>query len=107
MSKGIDLLPALLPERVLDEDQLSLPDSSDTGRPPYIVIVYNDDVHTYEEVEEQLQKATGCTAEKAEALAFEIDTKGRAIVFGGTAADCERCANILRQIRLQVETDTN
>jgi ATP-dependent Clp protease adapter protein ClpS len=105
MSKGIDLLPALLPAEIVEEQPAEVPDSTSGNGSPYIVIVYNDDYHTFEEVEIQLQKATGCTAEKAEALAWEIDAKGRAIVFGGSAEDCERVANVLRQIRLQVETD--
>ena len=105
MSKGIDLLPALLPAEIVEDQPVEAPDSSSGQGSPYVVIVYNDDYHTFEEVEVQLQKATGCTAEKAEALAYKIDAKGRAVVFGGSGDDCERVANILRQIRLQVETD--
>lgn len=105
MSKGIDLLPALLPAEVVEDQPVESPDSTSGQGSPYVVIVYNDDYHTFEEVIIQLQKATGCTAEKAEALAYEIDGKGRAIVFGGSSQECERVANILRQIRLQVETD--
>ena len=52
-----------------------------------------------------MQKATGCTLEKAEAFAMEIHVTGRAVVFGGSAEECERVANVLREIRLQVETD--
>ena len=72
---------------------------------PYIVIVYNDSWHTFAEVEVQLQKATGCSLERAEAIAVEIHTRGRAIAYSGTLEDCERVANIIREIRLQVETD--
>ena len=105
MSKGIDLLPALLPAEIVEDQPVESPDSTSGKDSPYIVIVYNDDYHTFDEVENQLQKATGCTAEKAEALAHEIDGKGRAVVFGGSGDECERVASILRQIRLQVETD--
>jgi ATP-dependent Clp protease adapter protein ClpS len=105
MSKGIDLLPAVIPGTITEDQPAGAPDHAGATGSPYIVIVYNDDVHTFEQVEIQLQKATGCTAEKAEALAIEIDSKGRAVVFGGAAEECERAANILRQIRLQVETD--
>ena len=79
-------------------------DDTGTGG-PYVVIVYDDDWHTFEEVEAQLQKATGCTLEKAEALSHEIDGSGRAIVFAGSQEKCEQVAGVLRQIRLQVETD--
>ena len=103
--KGIDLLPAVIPAETVEGLPIETPEQSSDIGSPYVVIVYNDDYHTFPEVEMQLQKATGCTAEKAEALAMEIHTTGRAVVFGGTAAECERVANILRQIKLQVETD--
>ena len=55
--------------------------------------------------DKQLQKAVGCTLEKAEAFAIEVDSTGRAVVYSGSEAECEKVANVLRQIRLQVETD--
>ena len=106
MPLGIDLLPAVRPdERVLDA-----PDEMDEKTPPghdgpYVVILYDCDCHSFEDVITQLQKAIGCTPEKGEAFAMEVHTKGRAVVFSGDDAECERVANILRQIRLQVETD--
>jgi ATP-dependent Clp protease adapter protein ClpS len=72
---------------------------------PWIVILYNDDYHGFDEVILQLQKATGCSLEDAEAITFEADNTGRAIAYTGTPEECERVAGILRQIRLQVETD--
>ena len=106
MAQGIDLLPAIIPGERIRKNPLPRPTDTDTdaeGR--YVVIVYNDEVHTFEQVEVQLQKATGCTLEKAEALSHEIDSRGRAVVFAGEGPDCERVANVLREIRLQVETD--
>lgn len=72
---------------------------------PYIVILYNCDCHTFDDVIRQMQKATGCSYEKGEAVAYEVDSRGRAVVFSGSQVECERVANILREIRLQVETD--
>ena len=104
--QGIDLLPAVLPVPTTREAPAERPARDDAGAGgPYVVIVYDDDWHTFEEVETQLQKATGCTLEKAEALSHEIDGTGRAVVFAGTPEKCEQVADILRQIRLQVETD--
>ena len=97
-------MPAVLPKTREAPAEREALDENGTGG-PYIVIVYDDDWHSFAEVETQLQKATGCTLEKAEALAIEIDGTGRAIVFGGSQEKCEQVANILRQIRLQVETD--
>lgn len=104
MAQGIDLLPAIIPGERIRKNPL--PRTTDTGTEGrYVVIVYNDEWHTFEQVEVQLQKATGCTLEKAEALSHEIDSRGRAVVFAGEGPDCERVANVLREIRLQVETD--
>jgi ATP-dependent Clp protease adapter protein ClpS len=72
---------------------------------PWIVILYNCECHTFDDVEMILQKATGCSLEKAQAIAMEVHTKGRAICFSGTQEECERVAKIIASIRLQVETD--
>lgn len=72
---------------------------------PWVVILYNDDWHPMDQVVFQLQKATGCSLETAEAIMYEAHITGRAIAYTGTQEECERVAGILRQIRLQVETD--
>ena len=106
MPQGIDLLPAIRPSEVILDDPDEVTERTPPGQAgPYIVILYNCECHTFEEVEEQLQKAVGCTLEKAEAFAQEVHEKGRSIVFSGSEVECEKVANILRQIRLQVETD--
>lgn len=106
MPNGIDLLPAVIPGVRPQESPDLAPEIGAPGLDkPYIVIVYNDDYHTFDEVIIQLQKATAYSLEKAEALAVEIDGKGRAIVFAGEAEECERVACVLREIKLQVETD--
>jgi ATP-dependent Clp protease adapter protein ClpS len=107
MSERIDLLPVptTLPAPSEAPDLLPSDDIGSGLDSPYRVIVYDDDYHTFPQVETQLQKATGCTLEKAEALSHEIDSRGRAVVFGGTQTECERVADILREISLQVETD--
>lgn len=72
---------------------------------PYIVILYNDDNHGMDEVVSLLQKATGYDIQRCIAIMFEAHTSSRAVAFSGSEVECERCAGILRQIRLQVETD--
>lgn len=91
-----------LDERVLprhDEDNTDLDDG------PYVVILYNDDYHPIDEVVMQIQKATGYDIDRSIAVMWEAHTMGRAIAYTGSSEKCERVANILRQIRLQVETD--
>ena len=95
-------MPTLtLPE--LDEREAIRHDEDTTG--PYVVILYNCDCHSFGEVITQLQKAAGHSLEKAEMIAMEAHTSGRAIAFSGDQEECERVAAVLRSIRLQVETD--
>ena len=72
---------------------------------PWIVILYNCECHTFDDVIGILQKATGCSVEKGFAIALEVHTKGRSICFSGSREECERVASIIASIRLQVETD--
>jgi ATP-dependent Clp protease adaptor protein ClpS len=72
---------------------------------PWVVILYNDDWHPMDQVVFQVQKATGCSLEEAEAIMVEAHITGRAIAYTGTQEECDRVAGVLRQIRLQVETD--
>lgn len=72
---------------------------------PYVVILYNDDHHGFDEVILQVQKATGHPLERAIEITLEAHTHGRAIAYTGDHADCLRAARILRQIRLEVEID--
>src|ERR1051325_6521712 len=88
-----DLGPSRDVERVYEEDG------------PWVVLLYNCDCHTFDEVILQLQKATGCCLETAERIAEEAHMTGRAIAFTGPADECEKVAGILRSIKLQVETD--
>lgn len=77
--------------------------SHDDG--PYVVILYNDDYHDTLEVTSQLQRATGYAFERCTLIMLEAHQTGRAIAYTGSEEACERTAHILRQIRLQVETD--
>lgn len=52
--------------------------------PPYAVIVLNDDKHTFPYVIETFQKIFGYSEQKCLLLAFEIHSKGRAIVWSGS-----------------------
>jgi len=67
---------------------------------PARVILFNDDWHTFEEVIGQLIKALGCGSDKAEAIAFEAHSKGKALVYEGPMADCLRVNGVLEEISL-------
>ena len=58
-------------------------------QPPYCVILWNDDDHSYIYVIHMLQKLFGHPPEKGFELAKEVDTRGRAIVLTTTREHAE------------------
>lgn len=72
---------------------------------PWIVVLYNDDVHAFDDVVLQVQKATGKSEAEAYRITLEAHTKGRSVAFQGELTECQRVAGVLRRIRLQVEVD--
>lgn len=102
MPSEIEVAPPSTDERILPNRDERL-EGGDDG--PYVVILYNDDYHHPEEVASQVQKATGYDWERSVKIMLEAHTRGRSIAYTGSQPDCERVAQVLRQIRLQVETD--
>jgi ATP-dependent Clp protease adapter protein ClpS len=72
---------------------------------PAKVILFNDDVHTFDEVIGQLIKALRCTQVKAEALAAEAHQNGRALVFSGELIRCMEVSAILEEIQLMTQIE--
>lgn len=72
---------------------------------PAKVILFNDDVHTFEEVIGQLIKAIRCTESKAEALAWEVHTTGKAVVYTGELIKCMEVSSILEEIALMTQIE--
>ena len=69
------------------------------------VILYNDEVHTFDEVIIQLIKAIACSPEEAEAIAWEVHSKGKAMVYEGEIPDCQRVSGILEEIALHMQIE--
>lgn len=69
------------------------------------VILFNDEWHTFEEVIEQIIKATGCSFAKAEALTMQVHNNGKAMVFEGQFEECLRVSNILEEIELRTQIE--
>jgi ATP-dependent Clp protease adaptor protein ClpS len=79
-------------------------DGTDLAEPAK-VILFNDDVHTFDEVITQLIKAVRCTRERAEAWALEVHTRGKACVYTGEMPECLRVSNILEEIGLHTQIE--
>jgi len=69
------------------------------------VILFNDEVHTFEEVAGQIIKATGCSFLRADSLTLEVHTMGRAVVFEGAWDLCLRVSSVLEEIQLQTQVE--
>lgn len=70
---------------------------------PWKVILFNDDIHTFDEVILQVQKATGCTVLEATHITLEAHFKGKAVAYSGDFPECNKVAGVLREIGLVVE----
>jgi ATP-dependent Clp protease adapter protein ClpS len=72
---------------------------------PWQVVLFNDEVHTFDEVILQLQKAAGYSLEKATELTLRVHNNGKAVVYIGEKEDCEKVAGVLGQIRLITQVE--
>ena len=72
---------------------------------PAKVILFNDDVHSIDEVVAQIMKALRCTQTKAEAIALEAHHLGRAIVYTGEIVRCMEISNVLEEIHLLTQIE--
>jgi ATP-dependent Clp protease adaptor protein ClpS len=86
-----------------DGDVLLLDDTTTLLATPYKVVLFNDNVHTFDEVIHQVCKAIDCAAEHAEAIANEVHTRGKSIVFNGDMSECLRVSSILEEIALHTQ----
>jgi ATP-dependent Clp protease adapter protein ClpS len=72
---------------------------------PWRVVLYDDDIHTFDEVIVQLVKAVGCTVERAEQHAWTVHTEGKDCVYTGEFFECLRVQGVLREIQLVTEIE--
>src|SRR4051812_24963468 len=70
------------------------------------VVLYNDDYHTFDEVIDQVMKATGCNGSKAESVAWEVHTTGKAVVYEGEIFECLKVSSVLEEIALHTQVLT-
>lgn len=97
--------PATPVPAVPDVEVQELEETEERITTPWRVILYNDEIHTFEEVIFQLIKATGCSVEQAEAHAWTVHTKGKDRVYEGEFEECFRVQGILREIELVTEIE--
>ncbi len=72
---------------------------------PTKVILFNDDLHTFDEVITQLIKALKCTSQHAESLAWDVHNNGKAIVYTGELVKCMEVSAVLEEIKLMTQIE--
>lgn len=83
-------------EEVLDEIKTQEPAKA---------ILFNDEVHSFEEVIDQIIKATGCDLPTAEGLTWEVHHSGKAIVYTGELVKCLQVTSVLEEIELMTQVE--
>jgi len=70
---------------------------------PWRLILYDDDIHTFNEVINQLIKALGCSTAVAEELTLKVHKEGKATVYEGSFEECLKINSVLQEIQLITE----
>jgi ATP-dependent Clp protease adaptor protein ClpS len=83
-------------EEVLDEVKVQHPAKA---------ILFNDEVHTFDEVINQIIKATGCDMPTAERMTWEVHNSGKSCVFTGELVKCLQVTSILEEIELMTQVE--
>jgi len=73
---------------------------------PFKVILFNDEIHSFDEVITQLIKALKCSFDKAKDFTFEVHFKGKACVFTGDLQSCLKVSGILEEIALNTQVES-
>lgn len=97
--------PFVLSETEVEEttetkEKEEVQDAIDT---PWRLILYDDDIHTFDEVISQLMKATGCSRSEAEKKTWKVHNEGKALVHEGEFEECLRIDGVLKEIQLVTE----
>jgi len=84
---------------------VQLPDLADssTGTGRWMVVIYNNDYNSREDVVEILMKATGCPLDEAYMEMWEAETYGKAPVHFAVRTVCREVSNALATIGLVSE----
>ena len=88
-------------------DELIAPIDIDTTNEGFTLILFNDSHHDFDEVINQLIKATGYGYDKAESITLEVHNKGKAAVIMGKLEKCLSVQNVLEEIALRTSIEVN
>jgi len=69
------------------------------------VILFNDEIHSFDEVINQIIKAINCNFEKATQITTEAHKNGKAEVYCGELAESIRISSVLNEIFLKTQIE--
>jgi ATP-dependent Clp protease adaptor protein ClpS len=92
---------------MLETEELIEPTDIDVSAEGFTLILFNDSQHDFEEVIEQVMKATGFGYDRAEGITMEAHNKGKASVLQGGLDICLKAQQILEEIHLHTAIEVN
>jgi ATP-dependent Clp protease adaptor protein ClpS len=92
---------------IVKHEELLEPTDIDIGTEGFTLILFNDSYHDFDEVTEQVMKATGYGYNRAESITMEAHNKGRAVVMTGELDRCLKAQAVLEEIHLHTSIEVN
>ena len=89
--------------RESDEETRSGTDEDASTEYPLSVVLFNDEVNTFENVIRAVMRAIHCSEEVAEHIAMAAHNSGKALVTTGDKERVDEVASVLRAYKLTVE----
>lgn len=91
------------PKKAPEVEVMVATEEEESEATPWRLILYDDDVHTFDEVIHQLIKALSCSHEKAEEITLKVHNDGKALVYEGAFEECLKINSVLQEIQLITE----
>jgi ATP-dependent Clp protease adapter protein ClpS len=88
-------------------EELLEPTDIDVSAEGFTLILFNDNHHEFEEVINQIVKATGFSYDKAAEITMEAHNKGKAAVLQGPLEKCLQAQHVLEEIALKTSIEVN
>lgn len=88
-------------------EELVEPIDIDVTTEGFSLILYNDSHHSFDEVIQQVMKATGFGYDRSEAITMEAHTRGRALVVSGDLEMCLEAQTVLEEISLRTSIEVH
>jgi len=83
------------------QPEIELGNGAGTGR--WMVVIYNNDHNSFDQVIDALMRATGCDDQEAGIEAWEAHTYGKAPVHFASKEVCEAAAEVIESVGIKTD----